>query len=278
MRHIPFLEYVDATQGAAVSIYPPTGPSGAVRPSPGVPMAPTHRPVPRVQPLTERDRRDLAKLGRPGLIRRLQLRAGVAWLALTGTVGAGMITLSSSTGEGDAGVWLILATVPVMFVAAHNQNRLTRLRLNDPARPVPVALGPGAGTGIGAERPELATIRALRERLLDLLPSLEIRYPEVAGEIRRADQQAFGTLSQQAAALCALDLPNQAASEPCAAAAAEIQDGLATGVAQYQELLAESVLLLSRSEAQRHSQPPLERARDIVATYSEGVRVADSLG
>lgn len=237
--------------------------------------SPTARPVPVNRPLTDRDRADLARYGRGKLVQRLRRRATAGWLAFTGAMFTGLTVLSMSPIEDNTGLWITMAAMPAMAVAAHNQGRLARLRANDPdAPPRALPMGTTARPGDQLEDATLNALGLVRDRLLGNLPLIEPRYPEVAAEIRRADAQAYASLLAQAEGLAALDALPLVDHDPTLAARAEIQARLESAIASYQQLLAESVLLLSRSDATAYVQPPLDRARDVVATYSEGLRVA----
>lgn len=230
----------------------------------------------RVPPLTARDRARIASHGRPGLLRRLRLRASAAWVAVAGSTVLGMTTLATSPIEDDTGMWIVMASLPLMVVAAHQQSTLQRIRLNDPSIPIPITPATAGRHGTEDTIPEVADLALVRDRLLGALPALDAKFPTVAAEVRAADQRAHAALEVQGQALVALrDLP--LAGDVESAAQDEIRHRMRAGIQQYQDLLAECVLLLARSDASGLTDGSLARARDLVATHSEGLRVAEGL-
>jgi len=184
--------------------------------------------------------------------------------------------MSDNLDISDAGVGVTMLTIPGMVVAAHAQSRLVRVQANDPDRPV-TAPPPLAKHLNAPESEELQQLDLLRDRLLATLPAVEAKYPQVATEIRQADAEASVQLRQQGEALATLEQIQFASSPETQAARAEIRARMRKGVEEYHQLLAEAVLLLARTDAHVHVDAPLSRARDVVLTYSEGLRVSEGL-
>lgn len=186
-----------------------------------------------------------------------------------------MTHLATAPIEDDTGLWILMASAPLMVVAAHLQATVQRIQLNDPDLPIPLTTA-GAGAHLEAV-PEVADLALVRERLLDALPALDAKFPDVAADVRAADRRTFAALAVQGQALSALRGLPLADNAGSTAAQDELRLRMRSGIEQYQELLAECVLLLARGEAGPLTDGSIARARDVVATHSEGLRVAEGL-
>ncbi|MFN8125531.1 MAG: hypothetical protein U0R64_03350 [Candidatus Nanopelagicales bacterium] len=229
------------------------------------------RAVSRARPvgLTTGDRAALAKHGRPGLLRRLRIQVTAAWSAAASTLVVGMpMLMSDDLTVSDTGMIITMMSLPAMVVAAHAQGRMTRLRADDPTRPVPVA-----ATSTSTDDPaELQELARLRERLAELIDAVEPDFPDVATAMRTADESAHRSLIQQSRALAILaDDEDPATVE----ARAEVRRRLDTGFSEYRHLIAQVAVLLARTDATTTVDRPLRSAADLAATYSEGLRIAE---
>ena len=220
--------------------------------------------------LTATDRAAIDKYGRSGLIRRLKVRVTVAWSAVASTLAVGFpLMMSEDLAVSDTGIVVIVMSFPAMLVGAQAQSRLARVRADEKPRPAVVA------TPTAPESDEPDELTRLRERLMDLAAAVEPVYPDLAAATRQADAEAHRALLRQARALSSLD----GAEDPgTVAAREEIRTRLDAGLGEYRNLIAQTALLLARSEAHLTPQGSLRGAADLASTYSEGIRVSEQTG
>ena len=222
-------------------------------------------------PLTAADQVAIDRYGRAGLVKRLKVRVTVAWSAVASTVVVGFpLMMSEDLAVSDTGVIVTLMSLPAMLVGAHAQSRLTRVRAD--GRPQPAATGPTAAAAASGEPSELTQ---LRERLMDLAAAVEPAYPDLAEATRRADAEAHEALVRQSRALASLDGDEDPGT---AAAREEIRRRLEDGLGEYRHLIAQTALLLARSDAHLAPQGSLRGAADLASTYSEGIRISEQSG
>lgn len=225
---------------------------------------------PPVAPLTAADCAAIDRHGRAGLIKRLKVRVTVAWSAAVSTAVVGFpLMMSEDLAVSDTGIVVTLMSLPAMVAGAHAQARLARVRADDLPRPTASA----AIRSSAMEEPvELAQ---LRNRLMDLAAAVESTYPDLAAATRQADAEAHAALVRQARALASLATDDDPAT---VAARDEIRRRLDVGLGEYRHLIAQTALLLARSEAHLTPQGSLRGAADLASTYSEGIRISEQTG
>lgn len=223
-----------------------------------------------IAPLTAADRAAIDRHGRDGLIKRLKVRVTVAWSAAASTVAVGFpLMMSEDLAVSDTGIVVTIMSLPAVLAGAHAQARLARVRAEgEPNRAT-------TARSMVAEPGEPDELSHLRDRLMDLAAAVEPVYPDLAAATRQADAEAHQALLRQARALASL----AGADDPATAAARdEIQRRLEDGLGEYRHLIAQTALLLARSEAHLTPHGAMRGAADLASTYSEGIRISEQSG
>ena len=215
-----------------------------------------------------------------GKLKRLRNR--VRYMSAAAVIGAGA-ALADLLVAGPEGIFFIGAPVAVLGAVSARGASKSLTALEPPETPTappppPRPLPPGV---VGAE--ESVHLHRVRLQLASLIPTIADLHEDAALELRRADFEAAPALAMLVERLNLLnqvsaEMTGTPAQRTAVNSAQQVRARLAQGVQMYDELLNAALQMLSAPDPRRAPSAALETAVQELASYTEGLHVAELAG